>query len=136
MDFFTASGEPHSHQEALCDSRWKSTMDLEYGALMKNNTWHLDPPKKRANVIGCKLVYKVKKSDDSIDRYKAHLVAKSFKQHHGIDYEDTFSSMVKASTIRLLVHCSVEKIELETARCAECVLTWCSGGASVYKITT
>jgi hypothetical protein len=36
--FFTAYGEPHSHQEALCDWRWKSMMDLEYGALMKNNT--------------------------------------------------------------------------------------------------
>jgi hypothetical protein len=84
-------------------------MDLKYGALMKNNIWHLDPPKKRANVIGCKLVYKVKKSDDSIDRYKAHLVAKSFKQHHGIDYEDTFSPMVKASTIRLVLSIAVSK---------------------------
>jgi hypothetical protein len=50
---FTASGEPHNHQEALCDSRCKSAMDLEYGALMKKQTCHLVPPKKGTNIIDC-----------------------------------------------------------------------------------
>jgi hypothetical protein len=85
-------------------------MDLEYDALMKNHTWHLVPPKKGANVIGCKWVYKVKrKSDGSIDRYKARLVAKRFKQCYEIDYEDTFSTVVKATTIRLVLSIAVSK---------------------------
>jgi hypothetical protein len=85
-------------------------MDLEYRALMKNNTWHLVPPKKGANVIGCKWVYKVKKkSNVSIDRYKARLVAKDFKQRYGIDYEDTFSPVVKAATIQLVLSIVVSK---------------------------
>jgi hypothetical protein len=85
-------------------------MDLEYDALMKNHTWHLVPPKKGANVIGCKWVYKVKrKSDGSIDRYKARLVAKWFKQCYEIDYEDTFSTVVKATTIQLVLSIAVSK---------------------------
>jgi histone deacetylase 1/2 len=84
-------------------------MDREYDALMKNKTWHLVPPQKGENVIGC-WVYKVKKkTDGSINRYKARLVTKGFKQRYGIDYEDTFSLVVKATTIRLILSIAVSK---------------------------
>jgi hypothetical protein len=110
IGLFTSSGEPHNHQEALGDSRWKSAMDLEYDALMKNQTWHLVPPMRGANIINCRWVYKVKrKSDGSIDRYKARLVAKGFKQRYGIDYEDMFSMMVKTATIRLILSIAISK---------------------------
>jgi hypothetical protein len=54
-------------------------MDVEYDALMNNNTRHLVPPQKGRNVIDYKWVYKVKhKADGSLDSYKARLVAKGF----------------------------------------------------------
>jgi hypothetical protein len=55
-------------------------------------------------VIDSKWVYKIKrKTDGIIDRYKARLVAKSFKQRYDLDYEDTFSPVVKAATIRIIL---------------------------------
>jgi hypothetical protein len=104
----TSSGEPQNHNEALQDDKWKKAMDDEFGALQKNRTWHLVLAKLGANVIDCKWVYKIKrKSDGTIDRYKARLVTKGFKQRYGIDYEDAFSPVVKAATIHLILSLAV-----------------------------
>jgi hypothetical protein len=48
-----------------------------------------------------------KKADGTIDRYKARLVTKGFKQRYGIDYEDTFSLVVKAAIIYLILSITV-----------------------------
>ena len=106
--FLTTSGEPWNIEEALSNTDWKMAMDSEYSALMNNKTWHLVPPQKGRNVIGCKWVYKIKrKKDGSLDRYKARLVAKGFKQRYGIDYEDTFSPVIKHSTIRIILSLAI-----------------------------
>jgi hypothetical protein len=105
---FTSIGQPQNHSEAMGDTRWKLAVDSEMNALKKNETWHLVPRKPGTNIIDYKWVYKVKrKVDGSIDRYNAQLVAKGFKQRYGIDYEDTFSPMVKATTIHLILSIAV-----------------------------
>ncbi|KAK1614836.1 hypothetical protein QYE76_020353 [Lolium multiflorum] len=107
---YCATGEPSGVHEALNDPKWKAAMDEEYLALLKNQTWHLVPSSAGKNVIDCKWVYKVKRrADGSVDRYKARLVAKGFKQRYGIDYEDTFSLVVKAATIRLVLSIAVSR---------------------------
>jgi hypothetical protein len=79
----------------------EESMDVEYNALMKNNTKHLVPPKKGSNIIASKWVFKIKyKGDGNLDKYKARIMAKGYKQHFGINYEDTFSPLVKLCTIR------------------------------------
>jgi hypothetical protein len=69
----------------------------------------LFPPRPGLNkVIDCKWVFKLKqKPDGSIDRYKARLIAKGFKQQYGIDYDETFSPVVKPTTICLLLSLAI-----------------------------
>ncbi|KAK1687246.1 hypothetical protein QYE76_048094 [Lolium multiflorum] len=108
--------EPTNVQSPLAIPQWKEAMDEEYGALMRNNTWKLVPPRSGVNVVDCRWIYKVKqKADGSVDRYKARLVAKGFKQRFGIDYEDTFSPVVKIATVSSLDSCKKDT-ELEAAR--------------------
>jgi hypothetical protein len=85
-------------------------MNTKFSALLKNGAWHLVSPGRAQNIIDCKWVDKVKiKADGSIDRYKAQLVAKEFKQHYGLDYEETFSLVVKATAIRLILSLEVSQ---------------------------
>jgi hypothetical protein len=60
-------------------------MSDEFDALLRNKTWHLVPSRPGLNIIDCKWVSKIKqKPDGSVDRYKACLVAKGFKQQYGL----------------------------------------------------
>ena len=116
------TAEPRHYQAAMSIPHWRAAMDLEIQALCQNGTWQLDSPRPGINVIDSKWVFKVKRhADGSIERYKARLVAKGFKQWYGLDYEDTFSPVVKPTTIRLLLSlavtrgCSLRQLDVQNA---------------------
>ena len=59
---------------------------------------------KGANIVSCKLVFKIKRLPDGrIERYKARLVARGFSQQHGVDYDETFAAVVRMETLRILL---------------------------------
>ena len=70
---------------------------------MSNHTWELVEPLPKVKPISCKWVFKRKlKPDGTIDKHKAHLVAKGYKQKHNVDYFDTYSPVTRIATIRIL----------------------------------
>ena len=78
-------------------------MEEEYNALVRNNNWDLVPSSAASRVVQCKWVLRTKlKADGSLDKYKASLVAKGFQQTLGVEYDESFSPVIKASTIRIV----------------------------------
>ena len=67
---------PQNIQEALNDPKWKEAVMEEIKAHIGNHTWDIVEYPKDKKIVGCKWVFIVKyRSDESIDRYKARLVA-------------------------------------------------------------
>jgi len=76
--------------------------------LQNNHTWNLVPRPADTNIMGSKWVFRTKYlPDGSIDRLKAHLVAKGYTQIPGLDYTDTFSPIIKATTVRGVLYLAV-----------------------------
>ncbi|GJR73215.1 putative RNA-directed DNA polymerase [Tanacetum coccineum] len=95
------SAEPSTFYEAIKDRNWINAMNAEIEALNRNNTWTITTLPKGRKAIGSKWVYKIKyKATGNIVRYKARLVAKGFGQKEGIDFDETFSPVVKMTTVR------------------------------------
>lgn len=85
-------------------------MKSELEALQHNRTWSLVPLPSGKTAIRCKWVYKVKfRSDGTVERYKARLVAKSYTQQAGVDYLNTFSPAAKLVSVKLMLAIYVVK---------------------------
>nr|GEV87475.1 uncharacterized mitochondrial protein AtMg00810-like [Tanacetum cinerariifolium] len=73
--------------------------------LKRNGTWEMVELPKGRKAIGSKWIYKIRfMSSSEIDRYKARLVAQGFGKKEGVDYEETFSPVVKMVTVRCLLN--------------------------------
>lgn len=100
----TSISEQTIFSEASQDPRWVEEMRAEIQALEENKTWEVVqlPPEK--SPIGLKWVFKVKyKANGDVERFKARLVSKGYNHHEGIDYQETFSHVVKIVTVRTVI---------------------------------
>ncbi|GJS39297.1 putative RNA-directed DNA polymerase [Tanacetum coccineum] len=97
--------EPKTYFKASKYSHLIDAMNQEMNALLRNGTWELVELLEGRQAIGSKWIYKIKfRSSGEIDRYKARLVAQGSRQKEGIDYEETFSPVVKMVTVRCLLN--------------------------------
>lgn len=111
------SNEPKTYKEALESkdrNEWSKAMDEEYQSLIKNGVWLLVDRPKNESVIDNKWVFKLKtKPDGTIERYKARLVVRGFTQKYGVNYEETFSPVVRFSSVRsILAVSAMRKMKL------------------------
>ena len=69
-----------------------------------NDVWELTDLLTQRKAIGCKWVLKKKfKENGSLDKHKARLVAKGFTQQLGTDFVDTYSPVVKFTSVRIIM---------------------------------
>ena len=99
--------EPKTMNEAICSDekeKWIKAMENEITSLKKHEVWKLVELPEGRKAVGCKWVYKLKHDEDgNIERYKARLVAQGFSQKEGIDYDETFSPVVRFESIRTVI---------------------------------
>ena len=79
-------------------------MDEEMNSLQKNTTWELVSLPFGRKLVQCKWVFRTKvAADGRTYKYKERLVEKVFSQVQGVDYHDTFASVAKMDSIRLVL---------------------------------
>jgi hypothetical protein len=100
-----STDEPRSYREAMAGpqaEQWTGGCIKEMDQLHHNKTWVLVKPPPDTNIVGCKWVMKLKVMPDGSVKYKARLVAQGFTQKPGIDYEETYSPVVRYASLRAL----------------------------------
>ena len=88
-------------------SYWSEAIEKELAGLIGSKTWTMvnvsDLPTS-ANIMHSHFVFTVKRNrDGSVDKFKARLVANGNTQQHGVDFDRIFSTVVRFSTIRILL---------------------------------
>jgi hypothetical protein len=106
----TLSPVPTSVRATLTDPSWRRAMEEEYDALIANNTWELVPRPVGSNVVTGKWIFKHKfNSDGTLKRYKARWVLRGFTQRPGINYDETFSPVIKSATVHTVLSLAVSR---------------------------
>jgi hypothetical protein len=100
--------EPTCYSSTIKHPQWRKAMNCEFDALLQNQTWKLVSPSKAQNIVGCKWVFRIKRrADGLVERYKAHLVAKGFHQQPNVDFSETFSPIIKPTTVRTVLFIAI-----------------------------
>ena len=120
--------EPTTYNEAVnCDDadKWTQAMHEEHDSLTENGTWDLVDHGELplgTKILKGKWVYKLKRgSKGEITRHKARWVARGYEQVEGIDYHETFASVVKPMSYKALfalaaaLDWEIEQMDVKTA---------------------
>ena len=100
--------EPYTYEQAIRGperEQWLQAMQSEWDSLKSNKTWKLVyPPLNNRSILKGRWVFKKKLGvDGKIARYKARWVVKGFLQRQGIDYNETYSGVIKPITSNILL---------------------------------
>ena len=83
---------------------WKKVIQSKIDSILQNHIWELVNLPPSCKPLSSKWVFKRKmKVYGSIDKYKARLVIKGYRQTEGLDYFDTYSPMTKINSIKMVL---------------------------------
>ncbi|KAL0802974.1 hypothetical protein Bca101_058150 [Brassica carinata] len=106
--------EPTSINECMKSKdwlKWKEAINVELNSFKKRRVFGpiLRTPYD-VKPVGYKWVFVRKRNENGeVVRYKARLVAQGFSQRPGIDYEETYSPVVDATTFRFLINLAIRE---------------------------
>ena len=73
-------------------------------SLRGKEVWNLVKLPEDRKTVGSKWVLKVKVGPDgSVERHKGRLVAQGYSQKYGLDYDETFSPVVRTESVRTVI---------------------------------
>ena len=79
-----------------------------------------------SNIVTGKWIWTHKRrADGTLERYKARWVLRGFTQGPGVDYDETFSPVVKPATVRTVLSLALTRgLFRASAGRQECLPTW------------
>ncbi|KAL0285248.1 UNVERIFIED_CONTAM: hypothetical protein Sradi_7178700 [Sesamum radiatum] len=99
--------DPKTYREAMSDidsDKWLEVMKSEMDLMGSNQVWTLVDPPKGVKPVGCKWAYQSKLGADvEVTAFKARLVTKGYTQGPGVYFEETYSPVAMAKSIRILL---------------------------------
>ena len=104
---YMIENDPQSFKEAVSGPEarlWKEAINSEVESILHIHTWEMVDLPPGCKPLGYKWIFKKKmKADGSIDKYKARLVIKGYRQKEGLDYFDTYSPVTRITSICMLI---------------------------------
>lgn len=76
----------------------------EYQLIMNNDVWEIVPRLEVKSMVSSKWAYKIKHAmNGNTKKYKAIFLAIGFSHKEGEDYDETFASVTRYTTIRSII---------------------------------
>nr|GEU50512.1 putative ribonuclease H-like domain-containing protein [Tanacetum cinerariifolium] len=101
---FIPTIEPKDFKEALKDESWVVAIQEELNQFVANDVWDLVPLPMSQSIIGTQWVFRNNLDENGrVSRNKAKLVAQGYNNQEGVDYDETYASIARLESIRILL---------------------------------